>query len=284
MKKEIKIVDKENKVYRITTLNERWYAKPIENKETGLPGYEYFPSSTWVCSYYYTSPYLIRYIADKGLTESDRLKEEAGVKGSKVHYACSDIDEGKEIDILNDKYINSLTDSDEELKPDEIEAIQSYIQFLEDENPEVLANEISAFGIDDSRGEKISWAGTIDKIMRIGKQIWIVDLKTSKSIWKEHELQISSYNKMDIDYKKLGITDEEWITRKMGILQIGYILNKKRYKFTEIGDKFNLFLNAWETWKEENPNSTPKERDFPLILKKKVAEPAEPVNKIKTKK
>lgn len=285
MKKEIIQIDKKKGIYRITTLNERWYAKEALNKETGLPEFQYLPSSTWVASYYYTSPYLIQWIASKGLDESERLKQAAGDKGSKVHYACNDIDMGKEINI-SDKYPNPTTGELEELKIEEIDCIQSYCNALKEFQPQILASELTGF-------TDIS-AGTIDKIWAIKnevtnlRQIYIVDLKTGKSIYDEYKLQLGSYSHMDIDYKKLGITEEEWQNRKLAILQLGYILNKAGYKFTEIEDWWDEFSQvAYRVWQKMNPNAKPKEASYLLILKSpliKVAEPAEPEKTKKVKK
>ncbi len=268
MKKEIKEIKTINneKVVRITTIDERWYAKESRNPKTGLPEYDYFPSSTWIKSYYYTSPYLIKWIAEQGLTEAERIKNEAGVRGDKIHQATEDIDKGIEIN-LNTKYLNKESGVEEELTADEIEGINSYIKFLDKEKPEILASEMTVFSKPDSQ-EK--YAGTLDRIWAFkkdnGRQIFVIDLKTGKSVRKDWIIQVSSYSHADIDYKKLGITDEEWTNRKLAILQIGYNRNALGYKFTEVDDKYNLFKVAYVAWQEECSDKSPLQRDFPLVL------------------
>ncbi|KKK80979.1 hypothetical protein LCGC14_2818070, partial [marine sediment metagenome] len=111
MKKEFKEVITINKkrIIRITCPDERWYARLATDKKTGLPGsYEFIPSVTWIKSYWYTSPYLIKWIADKGLSEAETIRNEAGIKGDKVHQATEDIDNGIGIKI-DDKYENYST-------------------------------------------------------------------------------------------------------------------------------------------------------------------------------
>jgi len=82
MKKEIKniITINKEKICRITTPDERWYGKEVTNEETGLPEVKWLPSVTWIKSYYYMSPYLLKWIADKGLTEADRIKKGSRIK------------------------------------------------------------------------------------------------------------------------------------------------------------------------------------------------------------
>ena len=99
--------------------------------------------------------------------------------------------------------------------------------------------------------------------------IYILDLKTGKSIWQEQILQLSSYKYNDIDYKLLGITDEEWKNRKIAIIQLGYQLNKLKYKFTILEDKYELFQMAYRIWQNENPDAKPKQRDYPLVIEYK---------------
>lgn len=259
MLKEIKKIKKD--VVRITCLNERWYRRTVKNPKTGLPEYAYYPSSTWVSSHYPKGVYFHKWLAGKGWSEVEAIKQAAADKGSRVHYACQDLDEGKKIKIT-DKYLNPSSSQKEELSKEEVDCLISYRDFLDEMKPELLTQEITSFGD--------VYAGTIDKIFAIGenpRQIWIVDLKTSQSIWPEHELQISSYSHMQIDYNKLGISNGEWKNRKLAILQIGYKKNKKGYKFTEVKDKYHLFRNvAYKIWENENSDTKPKERDYPTVI------------------
>ena len=105
----------------------------------------------------------------------------------------------------------------------------------------------------------------------IGGQVWIIDFKTSPNIWPSHEIQLSSYSHLDIDLK---ITAEEWANRKQAILQLGYNRNKiKKYKFTEIEDKFDLFLATQRIWANECSGIYPKQKDYPLSVQAKQLAP-----------
>ena len=95
MLKEIKVVDEKKGIARVTTVDERWYFKTIMNPETGLPETKFFPSSTWIISCYPKGKWLAEWREEVGKEEADRVKKAAGSRGSKVHYACEDIDRGR---------------------------------------------------------------------------------------------------------------------------------------------------------------------------------------------
>jgi len=275
MNKEIREIITVNgeKVWRVTTPDERWYGREIINPETGLPTIKWYASNTWIKSYWYVSPYLRDWIIDKGKTESEIIKKEAGLKGDKIHQATENVDKGLRVE-LTDKYLNKQTGEMEELTVDEYEAILSYEQYLDVEEPELIANEMTVF----KDGEE-EYAGTLDRIFAKGyvseniRQIWIVDIKSSQKVYKDMILQVSGYSHADIDYKELGILPEEWENRKLMILQVGYngyrTPGKPEYKITEIPDRYDLFKLAYKIFKEENPDSKPYQRDLPLFIQSK---------------
>lgn len=265
MQKEIKIIDSEKQIIRITCLDERWYSKPGKNKETGLPEFTFYPSSTWIAGMYPKGIGFYKWLADKGWNEAQAIKEAAGNKGSKVHQATELLEKAGELPIET-VFINADTGMAETLSTEELECVFSFSKWHSETKPQILANEMTVFGD--------GYAGTLDRIYRIQGQIFIVDLKTSQQIWEEYKLQVSSYSNAEIDYLKLGITKEEWANRKMAILQIGYRLNKNGYKFTEIEDKFELFKMAKAIWANENANARPKQKDYPLVIKLKGQENA----------
>lgn len=257
MKKEIKEIDKARGIYRITSLNSRWYAKPEENKSTGLPEYGFYPSSTWISGYYPKGQQFIRWKAEKGWDESERIKKEAGDRGTVVHQATELLEKTGELPITT-----PFVTTDNvvvELGQDEIEGILSFKRWHDETKPKLLANEITVFGED--------YAGTLDRIYEIEDQVWIVDIKTSQDIWEEHILQVSSYSHAQINFSELGISEEKWSARKLAILQLGYRRNKSGWKFTEIPDKYGLFRNVRQIWENENPEAKPKVIEYPMIIK-----------------
>ena len=76
------------------------------------------------------------------------------------------------------------------------------------------------------------YAGTIDLILKINNELWIIDVKTSKAIWPSHKLQLSAY-------KHSMSTPNEY---KIGIIHINH--NQENYEFKEIDDIFDVFLSV----------------------------------------
>jgi hypothetical protein len=269
--KEIKQVTES--IIRVTTIDERWYAIPVTNAKTGLPEYKFLPSSTWIAEHYPKGVAFYKWLAQKGWDESESIKEAAGKRGSKVHKASEAYELGDEIN-FNLPSINPETGQLEPWETEEIEAIVSFAAWHKIVNPEVVSMEKTVIGD--------GYAGTLDRIYRIKddvkvskyltikKGLWLIDLKTSKNIWASHEIQISSYKHANFNLKELKVGTEEWESLKLGILQLGYQKNEQGFKFTEIEDKYPLFLAAKQIWENENPEAKPKQKDYPIKIQKGV--------------
>lgn len=249
MKKIIRTVDKKKGIVQITTADERWYTKQMENKASGIPEITFVPSVTWISSFYPKGVAFYKWLANTGWDESQAIKFAAGDKGSKVHYAVTDLIEGKEIP-MTAKYMNPTTEQEEELTLEEYECLMSFADWFKQTKPEVIANELVVWEND------YGYAGTIDLIVKIGDQDWIIDVKTGQNVWAEYELQLSAYkHAVKLEHEP-----------KLAILQVGYKRNKNNWKFTEIVDKFPLFLAAREIWKNETEGAAPQQKDYPLTL------------------
>jgi len=235
MKIEIKKV--QNGILRVTTTDERWYQI----------GETFLPSVTWICGHYPKGIAFYKWLADKGWDEAEAIKSAAGDKGSKVHKAIEDILKGKTVK-YDSKYRNPSTEELEELTPQEYGCVMSFVDWAKETNPEVIATEYTVIN------QELGYAGTVDFKAKINGQVYLIDLKTSQQVWPEHELQVSAYKHADKGVEKLAI------------LQVGYNRNKAKYKFTDIEDKFDLFLAARQIWVNETAGTVPLQKDYPLTL------------------
>lgn len=244
---------KEDGVIQITTLDERWYSKEIDK---GV--YAFNPSVSWIAGHYPKGVGFYKWLADKGWDEAEALKSAAGERGSKVHKACESLLLGNPVK-MDDKVAGSEGEPSE-LTVQEYECLMAFRDWWEDFNTEhkvELMTTEQTLWVDAKEGEKYGYAGTTDIELLVDDEPWIVDIKTSKQIWVEHELQQSAYKHAKENNPKIGI------------IQIGYPLNKRGWKFTELEDKFDLFLHAKAIWEHENPDTKPKQKDYPAELKLK---------------
>ena len=226
-------------IIQITTLDERWYDK------SGI----FYPSITWITSYYPKGKAYERYIADKGWDEAERIKQEAGDRGTIVHHA---IQKGMETGQLKmDDLIKDRDGVEREMTPDEYYCAITFNQWWKSVgSPKPIAVEHSVISEEDGFG------GTPDYLFENGL---LLDVKTSKDVWPSHELQVNGLKK--------ALIENGYKVDKMAILQVGYTRNKNQhYKFTEIEDQYNLFLSAKTFWKNENNGSKPFQRDYPVSI------------------
>ena len=246
MRYEIKTIDEEKKITRITTVNERFYCKELEDGTK-----VFYPSSTWICDYYPKGVAYYKWLANHGWDEAEALKIAAGEKGSKVHQAIEELLMGKTLN-MESQYLLDNGES-EELTLEEYECLMSFVAWFQETKPKVICYEAAVFN------NEYKYAGTLDMIFKFGNNTFLVDFKTSQYIWPSHKLQVSSYKHTDYVMKNHPEV-------KPAILQLGYRMNKRRYKFTEIDDCFDLFLSARKIWDFEVKDKQPLEREYPLEL------------------
>ncbi len=65
MHKEIRTVN--GQWLQVTTIDERWYARPKVNQTTGLPeAFEFVPSVTWITGFYPKGVEFYKWLANTG--------------------------------------------------------------------------------------------------------------------------------------------------------------------------------------------------------------------------
>lgn len=250
MKHEIREVDSTRGIIQITEPSERWYARKLC---VGTPQecWDFVPSVSWVCSYYHKGEELMRWIGKRGWDEAEDIKAAAGTKGTKVHQAIGVLVHGGTV-LLDDSFENPKTGKSEPLSSEEYFCLMTFRDWFEKTRPEVLASEYTVWN------EKKRYAGTVDLKVKIDGIVWIIDIKTSPSIWPSMELQLSAYKHADPTLPR---------SVKLAIIQVGYRKNKnQKYKFTPVADQFPLFMATRRIWKKETAGVSPFQRDYPLSL------------------
>jgi hypothetical protein len=285
MKKEIREVDHQRGIVQVTVADERWYLKSSTDQSTGLPTYKGVPSVTWVASFYPKGIGYYKWLGEHGWDESQALMREAGEKGSAVHKAIEMILNGEEFRIDTKVVVES---NERELTFEELEAVRSFCDYLADlkENYEVetIRNGMTLMS------DQYNYGGTLDWLMQLtpkvgaeknplkltGPTVFLIDFKTSQQVWRSAEMQVSAYKRTiengenPVEFLNENGTSTNKLLDvsniRIAILQVGYRLNKRFWKFTEIEDCFDLFLTSQIIWKREAGDAEVKVVDFPIVL------------------
>ena len=263
MKKEFRVV--QNGTVQVTTVDERWYTRQGTNPQTGLPEVQFIPSVTWIAGHYPKGIGFYKWLADKGWDESQALKVAAGDKGSRVHRAILDLIDGQTVP-MDAKYQGS-DEVEQELSLEEYDCLRSFTDWWAVCRPKTLARELTVFNDEVGYAGTLDWVGMLNRPPKgLSPGPWLLDWKTSKDVWPEHEIQVSAYAHSDGLTLLRQVADGKVLPWHLGILQVGYRRNNAGWKLTEVQDQFPLFLAAKQIWAKECAGVSPAQKDYPLSL------------------
>lgn len=298
MKKEIREIDQARGIVQVTVADERWYLKQSVDETTGLPTYKGVPSVTWIGSFYPKGVGYYKWLGEHGWDESQALMREAGEKGSAAHKAIEMILDSQEFRIDTKVIVEG---NERELTFDELECVKSFCDYLAnlkgDYEVETIRNGMTLVS------EQHNYGGTLDWLMRLmpkpegsnplklaGLTTFLIDFKTSQQVWRSAEMQVSAYKRtIENGENPVQLLNENGTESgkyldpsdiRIGILQVGYRLNKRLWKFTEVEDCFDLFMMSQQIWKKEVGEADVRVVDFPIVLAHGKPEEREPVETI----
>lgn len=254
MEKTIRVVDEKASVVQITTLDERWYAFPGKDV-AGLPTFEFYPSITWIASYYPKGIGYMKWLAEHGWDEAEALKTEAGDRGTIIHHACEHLILEKSVKM--DQKFKGKDGVERALTPNEYYHVITFAQWYESvgKPPLYRINDAELAVEKTVRGD--GYACTYDFIFVIDGEYHIKDLKTG-GIWPSAEVQLTGL-KPAVE-KAYGIT-----VASLSCIQTGYTRNKTlHYKETFIDYQPEILDAAKKIWAKENPKTKPFQRDYPM--------------------
>lgn len=234
---------------QITIEDQRFY----KNKE------EYYPSVTYILSYYPKGKHFEKWLKENG-DDADSIVKESADTGHKVHKAIEDLLENKELVWVKDGY--------SQFSLHEWKMILSFSEFWNLYKPKLIKNEYHIF----SNIHK--YAGTIDLIVEINNKLWILDVKTTNSLHTINDLQLAAYKEAwdEFNDKKIDDYGILWLkskTRKPSKKEDkmqgnGWALIKSDRKHKE---NFDIFLKTYDIFKIENPISKPIFQQYPTSIK-----------------
>ena len=158
---------------RIAFLDSRFYRTPSGG---------FVPSVTTILEAYPKGAQFYEWLKKHG-EDSDTIRDEAGKRGSIVHEATEVLDLGGTLELMS-------ADGSPKYKLSEWAMISRYAEFRE-QFPAVVHAVETKLAVDD-----LGYAGTLDRVMTIDGVTYLVDIKTSGSIWPSYWLQQAAYHKL----------------------------------------------------------------------------------------
>ena len=219
----------------------------------------YYPSVTTILQFMPKAKFFETWLKDVG-HNADFIMRKAGKEGTQVHEAAEALVLGEEVSWIDD-YGNA--------KYSQIvwEMILKFAEFWKTSKPELISTEDFVWS------DEHKYAGTADLVVKMNKQTWLLDIKTSNSIHKSYDLQLASYAKALEESKgiKIDRTGIIWLkahtkgpSKKKGVYQgKGWQLRI----IDDIDKNFELFKMIYELYKLENPVTEPIYNSYPTTLK-----------------
>ena len=219
----------------------------------------FYPSVTTILQYMPKNKFFESWMKDVG-HNADLIMRRAGKQGTQVHEAAEKLVLGEEVTWMDD-YGNA--------KYSQIvwEMILKFADFWRTHKPELISAEDFVWS------DEHKYAGTADLVVKMHGEIWLLDIKTSNSVHKSFDLQLSAYAKgleeaKGIKVERTGII---WLKgHSRGPSKQKNVIQGKGWKVLqvdEIEENFELFKMIYKLYSLENPNTEPIYNSYPTTLK-----------------
>jgi hypothetical protein len=234
-----RIVETDPELRQITLHDSRYYQRS--------PGV-FYPSVTTILGYFPKGAFFETWIKDMG-HNADIVMRRAGDEGTQVHNAVEKFLKGEEIRWIEpDGKVNYHTHV--------WKMILSFTDFWTTYKPTLLLSEEFMFS------DTHKYSGTLDLLVDIKGEKWLLDIKTSNSVHESYYLQMSAYTKA-YEERYLQKVDRNgiiWLkSSKRGADKAGKKMQGAGWEIIEgkktVDEYFNMFLHTYETYKIMHPES-----------------------------
>ena len=116
--------------------------------------------------------------------------------------------------------------------------MRAFQDFIRAWNPKPVYTEVILFN------ETHHYAGRLDLVCEIGNSVWIVDFKTSKSVYSEYKLQQVAYKNAEF----LWIAEHAVPMVKVDHTGIVLIHENGAFDFSQVDAPFEVFLSVKRLW------------------------------------
>jgi len=145
--------------------------------------------------------------------------------------------------------------------------ILKFTEFWKENKPELISAEDFVYS------DTHKYAGTADLVVKMHGEVWLLDIKTSNSLHKSYDLQLSAYARALEEMKGIKIqrTGIIWLkastrgpSKQKEVIQgAGWQIKV----IDEIEENFELFKLIQKLYLLENPSVKPKYKSYPTSIK-----------------
>lgn len=221
----------------------------------------YVPSVTSVLDCYPKPAAFYDWLKKVG-EDADQIRDEAGDRGSTVHKLTELFDGGEEVKLMDDEGRVGY-------KLLEWAMFERYVEFRRRFPLEVIFTELNM------SSDTLGFAGTLDRVVKMGERILILDIKTSNSLYDHYWLQMAAYEKLlkekqpalQVDgYAILWLNANTRTDGKAGTVQ-GKGWQMIERKADEKGRDWPLFQATHKLWAAERGDMKPRQLSYSLTHK-----------------
>jgi len=179
-------------IIRIENPNEEhWYWSETLKK--------WLPSVTTITGVYPKGDGFARWMgAQESYETAIEERDKAGDRGTRFHKTCEAILGGSTVTFASYRDDNAL---EMITAVYEWKMVEGFVNFLNDKKPKVLKVEQRVLN------EEIGYGGTVDAVMEIDGEKFVIDFKTSSGLYFSHEMQVEAYRSAIAYMDSMGIMD-----------------------------------------------------------------------------
>ena len=218
----------------------------------------YYPSATRILQYFPKGKFFEQWLKEVG-TNADLILERAAQEGTATHDLI-------EAGIKTGKLVWLSGEGKAKCTPKVWEMVVRFHDFWKTYSPEAILVEDMVYS------DEGHFAGTVDLVIKLDNEVWLLDIKTSNGLYRSYDLQVAAYAKALKECSGLSIDRAGiiWLkSKKRGPSRASGVYQGKGWEIREvkdIDDAYECFRHINAIYQYDNPKCEPAFKSFPTEL------------------
>lgn len=223
---------------------------------------KFIPSVTTILQAYPKDAHFYSWLKQVG-EDADAIRDEAGRRGSIVHSLTEQFDAGMEVNLLDNS-------GNIGFKLGEWAMFERYVEFRRNFEADIIHSEWNLIS------DKLGFAGTIDRVITIDGVNYLLDIKTSNTVYDYYWLQLAAYRKLlEEHYGSVNIVDKVavlWLNAKTRTAGKKDQIQGPGWQMiirdqAEEANDWELFQCTHKLWQAQNGQMQPKLKQYSITHK-----------------